>query len=261
MPKTIGIMGGMGPAATVDLMSRIISMTDASSDQEHIPMIVDNDTRIPDRTEAILGRGESPAPEMLASAKRLEAAGADFIIIACNTAHYFLPRLQSETDIPILDMPAITAKRCAELLPGKTAAILATTGTLDVGIYDKALAREGVEFLVPDDDERKEIMRFIYDVVKASKPIPPEKEAWSSLLDGLRERGADYFILGCTELPILAESLDDPGPFVDPTEQLAREAVLFCGYPVIDDYADDRISTNSETAGTEEQSDDQEKAA
>ena len=93
MPKTIGIMGGMGPAATVDLMSRIISMTDASSDQEHIPMIVDNDTRIPDRTEAILGRGESPAPEMLASARRLEAAGADFIVIACHAAHSFVDEI------------------------------------------------------------------------------------------------------------------------------------------------------------------------
>ena len=94
MPKTIGIMGGMGPAATVDLMSRIISMTDAYSDQEHIPMIVDNDTRIPDRTEAILGRGESCAPEMLASAKRLEAAGADFIVIACHAAHCFIDEIK-----------------------------------------------------------------------------------------------------------------------------------------------------------------------
>ena len=259
--KTIGILGGMGPLATADLMRKIIAVTDAKSDNEHVCVYVDSNTAIPDRTAAILNDGPDPVPEMLSALRHLEECGADCILVACNTAHYFLPRLQSETDIPILDMPAITAKRCAELLPGKTAAILATTGTLDVGIYDKALAREGVEFLVPDDDERKEIMRFIYDVVKASKPIPPEKEAWSSLLDGLRERGADYFILGCTELPILAESLDEPGPFVDPTEQLAREAVLFCGYPVIDDYADDRISTNSETAGTEEQSDDQEKAA
>ena len=110
MPKTIGIMGGMGPAATVDLMSRIISMTDAYSDQEHIPMIVDNDTRIPDRTEAILGRGESPAPEMLASAKRLEAAGADFIVIACHAAHCFVDDIKGKIGIPIIEMPEETAK-------------------------------------------------------------------------------------------------------------------------------------------------------
>jgi aspartate racemase len=233
--KTIGILGGMGPLATTDLMRKIIAVTDAKSDNEHVRVYVDSNTSIPDRTEAILHGGADPVPEMLSALRHLEACGADCILVSCNTAHYFLPQLQSNTDIPILNMPAITAKRCAELYPGKTAAILATTGTLDVGIYNKALAREGVEFLVPDDSEREEIMRFIYDVVKASKPIQPEDAAWSRLLQGLRERGADYFILGCTELPILAEGLNDPGPFVDPTEELAREAVLFCGYPVIGD--------------------------
>ena len=233
--KTIGILGGMGPLATTDLMRKIINVTDAKSDNEHVRVYVDSNTYIPDRTEAILNDGPDPLPEMLSALKNLESCGADCILIACNTAHYFLPQLQSNTDIPILDMPAITAKRCAELYPGKTAAILATTGTLDVGLYDKALAQEGVDFIVPDDTEREEIMRFIYDVVKASKPIQPEKSAWGNLLQGLRDRGADYFILACTELPILAEELNDPGPFVDPTEELAREAVLFCGYPVIND--------------------------
>ena len=88
MLKTIGIIGGMGPAATADLMMKIISMTAADSDQDHIPMIIDNNTRIPDRTAAILSGGADPVPEMTASAKRLETAGADFIIIGCNTAHY-----------------------------------------------------------------------------------------------------------------------------------------------------------------------------
>ena len=230
--KTIGILGGMGPLATADLMRKIITVTKADSDNEHIRIFVDSNTAVPDRTAAILHGGPDPVPEMLSALTNLEACGADCILIACNTAHYFLPRLQSKTDIPILDMPAITAKRCAALYPGKTAAILATTGTLDVGLYDKALEREGVDFLVPDDSEREEIMRFIYDIVKASQPIPPEDMAWSRLLNGMRERGADYFILACTELPILAEALNDPGPFVDPTEELAREAVLFCGYPV-----------------------------
>ena len=232
--KEIGILGGMGPLATADLMRKIIAVTDAKSDNEHVRVFVDSNTSIPDRTSAILHDGPDPVPEMLSALKNLEACGADCILIACNTAHYFLPRLQSETEIPILDMPAITAKRCAELYPGKTAAILATTGTLKTGLYDQALTREGVEFLLPDDTEREEIMRFIYDVVKASQPVSPESKSWSRLLDGMRERGADYFILACTELPILAQELNDPGPFIDPTEELAREAVLFCGYPVIE---------------------------
>ena len=134
MLKTIGIMGGMGPAATVDLMSRIISMTDASADQEHIPMIVDSNTRIPDRTEAILGRGESPVPEMLASAKRLEAAGADFIVIACHAAHYYVPEIKDKIGIPVIDMPEETAK-LLKMNGVNRAAVLATDGTVRSGLY------------------------------------------------------------------------------------------------------------------------------
>ena len=125
MLKTIGILGGMGPASTVDLMNRIISMTDAQSDQEHIPMVVDVNTNIPDRTAAILKRGESPVPEMTASARRLEAAGADFIIIACHAAHYFVPEIKDSISIPILEMPEETAK-LLKLKGVDKAAVLAT---------------------------------------------------------------------------------------------------------------------------------------
>lgn len=235
MRKTIGILGGMGPMATADLFRKIIEGTEASRDSEHIRVYIDSDAAIPDRTAAILHGGEDPVPEMTTALRHLETCGADCILMACNTAHHFLPRLQEMTKTPILDMPAITARRCRELYPGRRAAVLGTTGTLDTGLYDRALEREGVPFLLPDDAQRAELMRFIYDVVKASKPFEPESENWSILLDGLRRRGADYFILACTELPILANALGDPGPFLDPTKELAREAILFCGYPLKED--------------------------
>ena len=232
MKKTIGILGGMGPMATADLFSKIIEGTRASRDSEHIRVYIDSDAAIPDRTAAILRGGTDPVPEMTTALRHLEACGADCILMACNTAHFFLPRLQALPETPILDMPAITARRCAERFPGRRAAVLGTTGTLDTGLYDRALEREGVPFLLPDDTQRAELMRFIYDVVKASGPLAPESENWSRLLDGLRRCGADYFILACTELPILANALGDPGPFLDPTKELAREAILFCGYPL-----------------------------
>ena len=232
MNKTIGIIGGMGPMATADLLYKITAATKADLDREHIRVYIDSNTAIPDRTEAILHGGADPVPEMRSALRHLELCGADCVLVACNTACYFLPRLQAETETPILDMPAITARRCAELYPGKRAAVLATTGTLDVGLYDRALEREGVPFLLPEGAQREELMRLIYGVVKASLPLEPEEASWRRLLDELRERGADYFILACTELPILAENLSDPGPFVDPTWELAREAVLFCGYPL-----------------------------
>ena len=230
--KTIGILGGMGPLATMDLYKKIILSTEAQSDNEHIRVYIDGNSAIPDRTAAILHGGEDPVPEMLSALRNLEKCGADCVIMPCNTAHYFLPRLQETTALPFLDMTAITASVCAERYPGKTACLLGTTGTLEAKIYDGALAEAGVAFMTPNEEERRELMRLIYDVVKASMPLEPEAENWRTLLSGLAGRGADYFVLACTELPILADALGYPGPFVDPTLELARAAVRFCGYPV-----------------------------
>ena len=147
-------------------------------------------------------------------------------------AETILQKLAAEKDLRSGEMLESAAKCCAELYPGKKAAVLATVGTLSTGLYDTALEGAGVPFLLPDDSERETLMYLIYDVVKASGPIAPERERWRGLLDGLRARGAEVFILGCTELPILSEALDVPGPFIDPTAELARAAIEFCGYKV-----------------------------
>ncbi len=232
MKKTIGILGGMGPLATAALRTKITTATRADSDREHIRVYIDSNTAIPDRTEAILLGGEDPVPEMTSALRNLERCGADCVIMACNTAHYFLPRLREKSQIPILDMLAITARSCAKRYPGKKAAILGTTGTLQTGIYERALEKEGVPFLLPDEAQQAWLMHLIYDVVKATRPMQPEEEHWARLLEELRAQGADYFILACTELPIVANTLPDEGPFVDPTEELARAAVSYCGYPL-----------------------------
>lgn len=232
MKKTIGILGGMGPLATADLLIKIVTMTKADCDNEHIRIFVDDNSAIPDRTAAILSGGDDPVPEMLSALRNLEKCGADCIIMPCNTAHYFLPRLAAMTETPFLNVLTVTAKRCAELFPGKTAAILATSGALATGLYQDALDAEGLAYLVPDQQEQKVLMHLIYDLVKASLPLHPEAALWRDLLAGLRSRGADYFILGCTELPIVASTLEEEGPFIDPTSELARAAILYCGYEV-----------------------------
>ena len=229
MKKTIGILGGMGPLATADLYRKIIEQTKADRDNDHIRVYIDGNAAIPDRTAAILHGGEDPVPEMLSALRHLEACGADCIIMPCNTAHYFLPRLQKETSIPILNMQKITAKVCRERFPGKTAAILATDGTILSGLFDRALDADGVRWLHPAEEEQKTLMHLIYDVVKASKPMEPVRESWERVLDTLRRQGADLFILGCTELPVLSGALRSEGPFLDPTEELAKEAIRFCG--------------------------------
>ena len=189
MEKTIGILGGMGPLATADLFRKITLLTDAARDNDHIRVYIDSNARIPDRTAAILSGGKDPVPEMASALRSLEACGASCVIMPCNTAHYFLPRLQAMTKLPFISMLEATAKTCAAQYPGRTAAVLATKGTLATRLYEQALAAH-------------------------------------------RARGADYFILGCTELPIVADTLPQAGPFVDPTAELAKAAIRFCGYRV-----------------------------
>ena len=169
MGKTIGILGGMGPLATADLFRKITLLTDAACDNEHIRVYIDSNARIPDRTAAILSGGPDPVPEMASALRSLERCGADCVIMPCNTAHYFLPRLQAMTSLPFLSMLEATAKTCAKDFPGQTAAILATKGTLATGLYEKALNAQGVHCLVPDEGEQDVLMHLIYDVVKASK--------------------------------------------------------------------------------------------
>ena len=232
MKKSLGILGGMGPLATVDLFRQIVTLTEAACDNDHIRIYIDNNSRIPDRTAAILSGGPDPVPEMLDALRHLEACGADLVIMPCNTAHYFLPRLQAQTALPILSMPDITAAACARRYYGKTAAILATRGTLATGIYDRALQRAAVPFLLPTPAEQDALMRVIYQGVKAGEPPATYRRDLETVTAALAARGADYFILGCTELPLAVQLLGLRVPAVNPTEELAKAAIEACGYRV-----------------------------
>lgn len=227
MKKTIGILGGMGPLATADLYRKIVVMTKADCDHDHIRVYIDSNAQIPDRTAAILNGGDDPVEEMTSAMRNLEACGADCIVMPCNTAHYFLPRLQCLTQIPFISILEETAKSCAERFPGKKAGILGTTGTLNTGIYEKALEQQGIASILPGDAQREVLMDAIYRV-KAGETMK-DAAPFRSLLDDMKARGADYFILGCTELPIIAEQLQLSDDFIDPTTELARAAIRFCG--------------------------------
>ena len=232
MKKTIGILGGMGPLATADLFRKIVVMTKAGCDNDHIRIYIDDNSSIPDRTAAILYGGTDPVPVMTDSVKKLESCGAGCIIMPCNTAHYFLPRLQPLTEVPFLSMLEATAKACAKDRPGQVAAVLATKGTLATGLYADALRREHVPYLIPDALEQDALMRVIYEGVKADAPPERYRGDMEWVLNRLSTKGADYFILGCTELPLAAELLNLPHATVDPTTELAKAAIRFCGYEV-----------------------------
>jgi len=135
-PKIIGILGGMGPQATVDLYNEIIRQTPIKEEQDHLPIIIFSNPKVPDRTKALIAGGEDPLPHLIYSARVLEKAGADFIIIPCNTAHHYLPQMQKAVSIPILNMIAETADFIKQRYPQKKrVGLLATTGTIKVGIY------------------------------------------------------------------------------------------------------------------------------
>ena len=223
--KTIGIMGGMGPMATVDLMKKIILATPASKDQDHIPMLVDNNSQIPDRTKAIMGQGASPAPEMVKTAKRLMMAGADFIIIACNTAHYFLPEILPQISIPVLSIIDVTTNSALEK-GFKSVGLLATTGTVSTGLYQKKLEASGIQCITPSADKQHLIDDMIYQGVKANNENY-DTRAVKELLAEMQNAGAEAFILGCTEVPVAVSMYKLQGEFIDATDELAKAAIKF----------------------------------
>ena len=234
MYKTLGMIGGMGPAATADLLLKITKLTDAKRDQDHVHVIIDSNINIPDRTAAILHGGEDPLPELTASAKLLENAGADMIIMACNTAHYFVTELAKATSLPIISMPEETA-HLLKKRGIKKVALLATDGTVQSGVYQNGLDAEEIETIYPNHEQQALIMSVIYNYIKrgildASKL--PVREVLDVCID-LKKRGAEAVLLACTELPVAFDVmglLDES--CVDPTEVLAAAAVKAAGAPV-----------------------------
>lgn len=222
---TAGIIGGMGPLATADLFTKIVRMTEAQRDQDHVHLLIDNNIDIPDRTAAILSGGEDPLPYLRASAERLTAQGADLLLMPCNTAHYFWKPLSDSVRVPVLHMPCLTAEECRKR-GLKAVGLLATTGTIQSGVYSAAFEGSGVELVFPDEAASAALMHIIYDEVKAGKE--PHPEAMHPYLSAMREQGAEAFLLACTELPI-AFAGDDAFPYIDPTELLAAEVIRRCG--------------------------------
>lgn len=226
--KTIGILGGMGPLATADLYRKIIFHTKADRDQDHVPTIIDSNTAIPDRTRAIVGDGENPLPELIRSAQRLEQAGADFLIVPCNTAHYFYADLAASVSIPILNMIGETLEWIARV-HGKSTVVglMATDGTVRSGVYEMHLRHPEMR-IVKNEAVQRDVMDFIYECVKKGN-FAFGVEGFFRAVDELRGKGAEVFVLGCTELSSAKDLFGFEGNFVDPMDVLARRAIECAG--------------------------------
>ncbi|MEW6457239.1 MAG: amino acid racemase [Acidobacteriota bacterium] len=224
------MLGGMGPEATLHLFKLIIKNTPAKIDQEHIPILIWNNPHIPDRTKFIIEKGEDPLPHLIEGAKKLENSGADFLVMPCITAHYFYEKILKEIKIPFLHIIRETIEHQKNRFPGlKKIGILASTGTVRTGLFQKFFKKEGIEIITPDaNDQNNLIMKAIYGDkgVKAGYKILPKKlliEAGNNLI----KKGAEALISGCTEVPLLLTKNVFNVPLLDPLIVLAKSSVKF----------------------------------
>lgn len=215
-PRLLGVLGGMGPAATIDFMDKIVRVTKAKKDQEQIPAIIYNNTLIPDRNEAYLSGGPSPASELVRSAQILENAGCDLIAIPCNTAHIWYDEIDKNTSVEILNVPQIVSKK---LLGCTKVGIICTTPVRQSGLYEKKLAHKGISILNTKDQEK--VMEAIYKV-KAGE-LEEAGFLFMEQINYLKENGVDRIIAGCSEVPVALKGENFFGTIVDPMEYLAEE--------------------------------------
>lgn len=233
-PYKLGILGGVGPSATVDFMNKIIKNTSATKDQDHIKMIVEQNPQIPDRTAHLIYNDVDPTIAMFSTCKRLEAEGADAIAIPCNTAHAFVDSIQSYLNIPIINMLNVTAGNIVNTF-GNTVnvGLLATTGTLESGVYHDVLTHFGLNIIIPDQENQDHVMQSIYggEGVKAGYTEGACKKHILKAAEYLINSKADVIILGCTELPLLFQNQESitngqrEVMLIDPTLILAKECV------------------------------------
>lgn len=201
--KIIGILGGMGPEATVELMRRIVAKTPAAVDNDHIHCVVDQNAKVPNRVDAIQGRIASAGPVLADMARRLEAYGVDILCMPCNTAHYYLPEIQAACPLPFIDMLDCTALRVRKLFPQATkAAVLCTMGTRGTGLYEKRLATHGIEVIYPDPMNQERVSAVIADV-KGGKDQKILQQQFQEIIDTMLAQGAPLCIAACTELSVI----------------------------------------------------------
>lgn len=227
--KVIGILGGMGPYTTIDMFRRIVDLTPAQKDWEHLRIIIDNNPKIPSRSRAILFGEASPAPMMIETAKNLEKAGADFIIIPCNTSHHFYVEVQREVSIPILNIIEETRDYMINKMPRlKRVGLLSTLVTARGDLFHNAFAESSIKVMIPGDDEQLKVSEVI-EAVKLGNTGAETKSKLVGVANKLVAEGAEALIIGCTELSIVAKEGVFSVPLFNSSQILAQAAVNRAG--------------------------------
>ena len=228
--KTIGIVGGVGPEASNKFCEMLIKYKSKKKDQDNLPFMHFCNPSVPDRTEFILGQGEDPVPELINSCIKLQKAGADFLVIPCNTAHVFLSRIQKEVSVPIIDMTGVLVKKMKSHRPfTKKVGILATTGSIKSNLFKDYFEAVGIEAVFLEEIDQEElVMGAIYGKkgIKAGKKQLPKK-LLTFAANKLIEKGAEEIVLGCTEIPLVLKQKHLRVKLRDPMEIVAKEIINY----------------------------------
>ncbi len=225
--KSVGVIGGLGPAATLDFFDRIIKRTKAQRDQDHLRVIIDNNTKVPDRNVFAGGGGPSPASAIAASARGLQGAGADFIVMACNTAHAYEAEIREAITVPFISMIDETVAAVADLRPAR-AGVLAGDACLAASLYQKKLKLAGVEHVLLNPDSQRTFMEVLYRI-KAGDTGETVRRSMATLARKLEAQGADVLIAGCTEVPLVLTQDDVEAELISSTDVLVEKTIVFAG--------------------------------
>lgn len=232
MNGTIGILGGMGPEATVRMFTLIVERTKAETDQEHIPVLIFNNPKIPDRTGAIIGGGPSPLPSLIASAQKLESAGADLIIMPCHTAHYYYDEIITHITIPFLHLQEETGRFLVkEYKSLKKFGLLGTIATIRTGLFQRIFQRMGLEIIAPDETGQQKIMTAIYGPEGMKKGFKREpRELLLTVIEDLKKQGVEAIVAGCSEISLVLNAEELQLRVADPLRIIAEAAIIKAGY-------------------------------
>lgn len=228
--KTVGILGGMGPEATVDLMHRVIRATPATDDCDHIHLVVDNNPQVPSRIKALIEKtGQDPLPCLQEMARKLEAWGVELLAMPCNTAHYYHSGIQDAVSIPLLNMIDLSVDNVLDHSPQIAAiGLLASTAVLNLGLYDRAFSLQRIKVLHPEPEFQCLLMQSIQGI-KTGQHGGIEQRTLQNATDNLVRNGAEALLIACTELSILADKLKSAIPCWDASQILAEAIVQEAG--------------------------------
>jgi aspartate racemase len=221
--KVVGVIGGMGPAATIHFMTRVMALTPAVRDQDHLRLIVDNNGALPDRNAAVCGDGPSPGPILAEMARGLERAGAQLLVMPCNTAHAFAEEVRAAASVPFLDLVEITCDAALAGGPDKVG-VLAADGCIEASLYQGTLGRRGVQTLLCSPPDQSRFMGLLWRI-KAGDLGPAVRAEMRELTNALVAAGAQVVVAGCTEVPLVIGSRGAGPPLIDSIETLARATI------------------------------------